>query len=253
MKRLKLVVIVLLVLSLTGCVKKYAATENQTGAVAEYMAGLLLESDRNYDKNLISMDETKEDSSDTVSITQTPTPTQTQSSNTSGIIGSNGEPVNDAGNMNESSEITNEPSDNANESLTLTQLIADKDFEINYKSYKLADTYPEDSDDAMFVLTHSEGYKLLVISFSIKNDSNKKQTLNLMDDNINYQLDVNSGTHYSPLLPLLENDLRYIDMKFEGGKTKKGLLIFEVSEKSEISDIKLIATKGNETATVVMK
>ncbi len=253
MKRLKLAVIILFVLSLTGCVQKYTATDQQTNAVAEYMAGLLLKSDKDYDQELVSEDEIKDNSSNTDSITQTPVPTEPQNITTPGISETAVNTNNSVSNNNEPSGNINESSDKAKESCTLNQLIDQDNFDINYKSYKLVDTYPENADDAMFLLTHSEGCKMLVVSFSIKNQSDKKQTLKLLDENISYQLDVNSGTRYSPLPSVLENDLGYNDLKFDGGKTGKGLLIFEVPDTTKITKMNLIATKGSKSATIEMK
>jgi hypothetical protein len=61
------------------------------------------------------------------------------------------------------------------------------------------------------------------------------------------------GTVYKPLLTLLENDLQYIDITIEAGKTETVLLVFEVSKDVEISEINLIALKDERTEIIEIK
>lgn len=233
MKRLKLVIIILLMLPLTGCINEYNATKEQNDAVAEYMAGLLLEYDKDYDQELTSMDELTDDDSEADGGTLTPSPATSIDDTTSG---------------NSDNGITD-----TSTMYTLSEVIGNSNFELNYKSYQIADTYPEDADSALFVLTPREGYHLLVVTFTVKNISDGDQTLNLSEDNILYQLEVASGTEYTPLLTLLENDLQYLEVKLGSEKTKKALLVFEVLEGTNISNINLVVSKGNNSNTTKIK
>lgn len=237
MKRIELIVIIVLVLSLSGCVKQNTATEEQSNAVAEYMAGMILDSDEDYDQELVSTEEV------------------------SGEDITNEANTND-GDTSHTSEITHAPSDNSsgtpnhndentNSAYTLSEVIGNTNFNINYESYQLVDAYH--SDDAYFVLSDSVGYKYLVVNFAIKNIADSKQTLNLSDGVIEYELIVNSGAVYSPLLALLENDIRYIEVKIDEGKSSKGILIFEVPDNTDISNVNLAITNDNKTAIINIK
>lgn len=230
MKRLKLILLILFLLPLTGCVKKSVASDVQSDAIAEYMAGLLLEYDDDYDQALIPYDELKGDSSDGKTVTQAPSKSDTADGSQTG-----------------------ESDKNIDKSATISDVIGMKNFDIEYKAYDITDTYPENSDDALFVLTHSKGYKLLVVSFTIHNNTDSTKNINLLNDNIEYQLQVSSKKNYSPLLSLLENDLQYIDLKLSGMQTRKGLLIFEIPEKTDTSDMKLFVSKDSTSATVKLK
>ena len=207
MKRLKFLFILFLSLSLTGCVQKYNVTDAQSDATAEYMAGLLLKYDKDYEQDLAPIENAADDSI-----------TEEESSNTS-----------DTDAVNEVETDNSSSSDETLNDYTLTQVIGESGFSINYKDYILVDTYPEEPESASFSLTPREGYQLLVASFTIKNTSDNEKEINLIRSGITYQLSVNNRSIYEPLLTLLENDLRYFDLTIAAGKSKKALLIFEVS------------------------
>lgn len=231
-KRLKLAIIILLMLPLAGCIKQYTATEKQTNAVAEYTAGLILEYDSDYNQALVPCDKLKGDKSD--SNTATPILTPSVSSDT-----------NQAGQTDKATTDVNEP-------LSISNVIGKKDFEIKYKSYKFADTYPDDSNDTYYALNHSKGYKLLVMTFTVKNVADSTKTLNLIDAKVKYQLNINTDK-YSPLLSLLENNLKYFDMKIGGGKTKKSVLIFQVPDKTDTSNMSLLISNNDQSTTINLK
>jgi len=229
MKRLILLIVVIISFTLTGCMKPYTATDQQSDAIAEYMAGLILKSDKNYDQALIPEDALTSDTSSTVDTTD----------NTD---------ITDPGDTPASDNATEVQND-----YTLTQVIGESGFGIAYKGYKLVDTYPEDSESSHFSLTPREGYQLLVTSFTVKNKKDAKKEINLINSGVTYQLDVNTDKVYKPLLTLLENDLQYIDLSIAAGKSEVVLLVFEVSKDAEITDISLIATKGQKSVTIKLK
>lgn len=232
MKRLLLVVIILLVLPLTGCIKKYTATDQQSDEIAEYMAGLLLNNDEYYDEKLVTTDKTTGDSNSSTGISQTPS-------------------------LDPNSGVTQAPNNAGATDTTkvksITDVIGDNNFDIKYKSFNITDTYPDNSDNALFVINHSDGYKLLVVTFTITNTTGSECTLNLSDGKVDYQIDLNSDIKYSTALTLLENDLKYIKVKIAGGKSKNAILIFEVPDKADTSNISLIASKDNKSVTIKVK
>jgi hypothetical protein len=241
MKRLKFAIIIILVLSLSGCVKEKSLTEEKSDAIAEYMAGLILKYDRNYNQEMFSTAElTSKNSGNTVTQapTQVPTPTPTLAPSQFPSQG----------------DTTAEVSDKDNSSVTdysMLDVLKKKNFDINYKSYRLTNTYPDDTDKAYFVLEPRNGYQLMVVTFTTKNLSKSSKTLNLSKDNFSYKLKINE-TVYKPLLTLLENDLQYIDEKIGSGKTKKALLIFEISKDDKVTNGKLEVSKGKKTGSIVI-
>jgi len=233
MKRLKLLIIMLFVFTLTGCIQEYSITDQQSDATSEYMAGLLLNYDEEYEQDLISKnqilaEETAKEKEDAASPSPTISPKITSNS------------TEDQGAANQ-------------ENYTLTEVIGEKNFEIEYTGYIVTATYPEDSESAYFSLSAYGGNQLLVASFNVKNKSKKEKTLNLSKAEILYQLDINVGSVYKPSLTLLENDLQYIDVTIAGEKSETVLLIFEVSKKAEMSDINLLITKDGKSEIIEIK
>lgn len=241
MKKIMLVIIILLMLPLTGCIKKYNLTQEQSDEVAEYMAGLVLAYDTGYDQELTPLEDLagEETNSDAIpdidSEIATPTPIPTVAAN------------------DITPQVTDTGADGTNDTYTLSEVIGKDNFEINYKDYEIVDTYPKDSEDAYFTLTPRAGYRLLVITFTVKNTTESSETLSLSDEKIKYQLDVNDDVSCSPLFTLLENDLRYIDVVIGSGKTKSGFLVFEVSADTDITNINLFVSKNDKSGEVVIK
>lgn len=242
MKRLKCLIIVILVLSLTGCMKKYTATDEQTDAIAEYMAGLLLESDKNYDQELISMDEINGDTSDNSEVTQAPSSTDTSSDTNS----------DSQGNSN-SSDNSSSVSDNDNNTYSLTDVIGDSKFQFNYKSSKLTDEYQVNTDGFNIVLAPQNEKKLLVVLFSVKNVTNSKQNIDMYAKKVKYQLNNQAMGDISPSLTLDEFDLQYLNTDINAGKSIDGVLIFEVPNTVAKSDLKLSASHDGNTTTIDLK
>lgn len=230
MKRARIIVVLLLMFSFTGCIKEYTYTDEQTDAAAEYMAGKLLEQDDHYRQALLPMNEVRVEP--TVSVSPTAVPIQ------------NSDPVSTVS----SGAVTVEQKE-----YTLSQVIGAEDFDLLYEGYSILDSYPEDSTDTYFTVTPRKGNQLAVVTFLLKNKTDKKKTLNLTKADIRFQLDINVGTMYEPSLSLIENDLQYIDISLKGNGEKQVLLIFEIKKEKEISDINLMVSHKEKSAIIVLK
>lgn len=237
MRKLTFVVLLILILSMTGCINDYRLSEEGTDVVAEYMADVLLDEDERYEKSLLEEEELGLEQADTdepEEITAvTPTPT---------LVPEDDEAL--SGN-NEESGVDND--------FTISEVMGIADFDIQYIGYKLHGTYPEDDTNPYFSLTPREGNQLLVISFSIKNITGKVTKIDLSDAKISYHLDINIGTIYKPELALLENDLQFIDMEIEAEDTQTAVLIFEISKDIDMTDINLIISKDSRAEIIEIK
>lgn len=239
MKRIKLILpILVLMLLLTGCIQEYKLSEKESDATAEYMAGLLLKYDDNYEQDLIPKDEIEViEEQDVQEDVKEVTPTVAL-------------PMNE---KNSNEETSNEANQKPAKKYTLSEVINEKDLEIKYSGYDLVNSYPEDLDSTYFSVTPRKGYQLLVINFDLTNKSKKDKKLNLSKTDIIYQLDINVGTIYEPSFTLLENDLHYIDITVEKEKTIPVILIYEISKDTEIKDANLIVTRDNRSDIIEIK
>lgn len=220
--------------------KKYPLTEAQTDIVAEYMANRLLENDEKYSPSLISYQEIDEIEDTTVGDEIPPKPTEIPEAN--------------EGKINDDFPIDVSPSDTSVDiQYTLSEVLGDSSFDIQYTSYLLADTYPEDESNLVFSLDPRAGYRLLVVNFTIENITDSDKVIDLSKASIKYQLDINVGTIYKPQLALLENDLQYIKLNVRSGANIPAVLIFEVSKNIDMSDINLIVSRDAKTEIIEIK
>jgi len=234
MKRLRLILILFLSFSLTGCIQKFNYTEEEGDAVAEYMAGRLLAHDRNYDQELILYEKLLEE--------------QEAKDNAGDPAGSGDSGVVPGGDSKEEGQNGADLKESS-----LSNVIGGKYFNVKYKGYKLAEVYPDEEENPYFSLTARPGYRLLVVSFVVTNKTDKEREFDLSQADVKYQLNINVGTIYKPQFTLLENDLRYIDVKLGAKASTEALLVFEVSDETDISNIQLTVAKGESTSTVEIK
>ncbi len=231
MKRARTLIILLLMFSLTGCIKEYNYTDEQSDSAAEYMAGKLLEQDDYYHEALLPVEQVSVEPA--VAITPSAVPVQ------------NTETV---------SAVTSEAATSeTKKEYTLSEVIDAAGFDLQYEGYKITDSYPEDSTDAYFTVTPRQGNQLAVVTFLLKNKTDKKKTLNLTKADIRFQLDINAETAYEPSLSLIENDLQYLDISLKSNEEKQVLLIFEIKKEKEISDINLTVSQGEKSTMIVFK
>jgi hypothetical protein len=222
--------------TLTGCIQKFEYSEQQSDAAAEYIAGVMLKNDKNYVAEMVSIEKIIEKQEAEAAVTVTPTPVNTQ--NTKSEQGQ-----------------TTTPTDTAapEKDYTLTEVIGEEGFEIEYTEFIVSDSYPEDATDAYFSITPRSGYQLMVLSFLLKNTLDKENNLNLTKADIVYQLDVNVGTIYEPPFALLENNLKLIDLTLKSSETKPVVLIFEVKKDVEMTDVNLMVTRDNRSEIIKIK
>lgn len=240
MKKLYILIVSLSMILLTGCMKAYPLSDTQTDVVSEYMAGLILKYDKFYTPSLLSYDEVNEDKIDVHSKEKNEEKEQTE--DTVDIVNKEGNIIDagtDSGN-NTSLE----------DNYTLADIIGDSGFDIQYKGFKVADTYPEDETNHLFSVDPSEGNQLLVLNFSIENKSDKDQTIDLSKANIKYYLNINDEETIKPLLVLLENNLQYIKLDIKAKKTIPSVLIFEVAKDMDLFNMILTVSKNSMTTVI---
>ncbi len=235
MRRYKLIVVLLLMTTLTGCIQKFEYSEQQSDAAAEYIAGVILKNDKEYTAKLVSLERIIEKQG-AEAAAATPTPVNTQDANSE-----QGQTT--------TSTVTIAPE----KDYTLTEVIGEEGFEIEYQEFAVTESYPEDAIDAYFSITPRPGYQLMVLSFMLKNTLDKEHNLNLTKADILYQLDVNVGTIYEPPFALLENNLKLIDLTLKASEEKPVVLIFEVKKDVDMTDVNLMVTRDKRSEIIKIK
>lgn len=256
MRKILLFIVVLCGIMLTGCTQLVELTDQESDMLAEYMAGVVLKSDTDYEDALIYPEETEEVPEATIdgakAILETTDSIETTTSNeTSDVIETSIDE--NTATLEYATAVKPEQNQETAEFLNLTEEVGNGKFSITYSNYSFYDSYPNDKNNNYFTLEASANRKLLMVSFDIKNLSNKTQSLNLIEANINYQLDCNTGTIYKPMMTLLINDIQYINLDVAAGKTRKAVIVFDVLKDVDISNINLNISNQDKTTNIKIK
>lgn len=241
MKRLFVLLVCISMILLTGCMKTYPLSEKQTDIVAEYMAGLLLKNDKSYSPSLLSFFEVNESKNHELEEEKELVSTKDQ-----------GDSI-DEGSIDESQIDDDSNTQSSSIDYTLSDIIEDSDFDIQYIGYRLADTYPEDETNHVFSVDPKEGHRLLVVNFTVENISDNDKIMDLSKEQIQYKLDINETSTYRPQLVLLENNLQYINMNIKAGEKIPAVLIFEVAVDLDMTNMKLTLSKDTRNVIIEIK
>ena len=224
MRKIKLSIVVLFVtLMFTGCAKAVELTDKETSMFAEYISKGVLAYDKNYDQELISPEYDKDEEEEQTITTQSVTNVEKVSTTTS--------------------------KNNQSKSATVNDVLGNSTISVSYKSAKVYENYPEKGSN-YFEINSTEGTKLLVITFALENKTTKDRSYNMLTESVTYNLTMENGSQYNPLLTLLADDIQFVNKVIPANKTERGLLVFRISEK----EIKLKGTlqivNGKQSATL---
>lgn len=237
-------VLVLLISTITGCgVSVVSLTEEENYEIARYMADKLLQYDKHYgSEELVYIDPTAptEEPAATDIPVVTPGPTQTpvagevpltdgQNPETTGIPSGTGSDINSGDNSDNTTLID------------WSEFFTTDEWVITYSSYDTCQSYPKQSD--VYLVKATKGKKLLVISFDVINKTDKSITIDLTEDGLNYKLHIGDD-EYEPKITILDNGgLMYLNIKLKPFGQDKAVLIFEVPEGADLSNMSLDVSK----------
>ena len=98
-----------------------------------------------------------------------------------------------------------------------------------------------------------DGKKLVVLHFKVKNSSEYKRKINLLKKNVTYSISINGKSYGAPLFSIAEGDMQYFTETIPAGKSKDGLLIFEVDKSVKLKNVVVDATNGKKKSSVNIK
>ena len=239
MRRWKIAIIFVVSLALTGCIKKYDISDEKSDAIAEYIAGKLLEEDTGYNQKLLKEEPGYE--APTIAVIATPAPTPTTIPITTNVP--NATPAITPGSPLE-------PNDIHNQKYTLTEVFGVSSFNITYKDYKVTDHYTYNFGTLKQHQTPRDGYEYLVVNFSIKNKSKETRPFTLIKNEVQYTLTDDNGVSFASIFTLKENDIQYINLPIDSGKTIDALILFEIPKNDKLTKATLEVIKDNKASTI---
>ena len=220
-------------LGISGC----GVTElnkEQNAQAAEYLAGVMLKHTAGYEKSLGYSVATTEP---TISPEETQTPS----------------PASETGDSTKPSG-SSKPASNKDDKTVLSKLndvLNIAGCKVEYKSMKKCNSYKETENASYGVFAETEK-KLIVVKFQIKNSTSQNVKLDLHEKDITYQLVLSDGNTTASQLTLLGNDMNYLSTTIKKGKKIEGVVVFEVSKKTNVKNAKLKVISNNTTAEVVL-
>lgn len=225
---------------LGGCYEPLDITDKELDIVAEYAAGLLVKHGTQSKETLLNRKE--QETAQQLSATPTPRPTSAPTSSPG--KGDDSKTPTPGADVTQRPGATPVPDNSEFTMQDLTDLLAKENFFFRYTGYKVTSIYQGAGE--MFAGAE-EGKQLVVLEFEVTNQSSKAQTL-AMDQGASkefvYTLRIGQ-TSVKPSLTLLWEDL-YTSYKvdYSAGETKKGVLVFECSEKEKTDSITLTVLKN---------
>lgn len=225
MRKAKLICAVMgsvLMLTSTGCGNTIPKlTEEQTGMVTEYAAGLLLKYDKNYNARV-------EDT------TQYHEQLQKEEEERQKEEEQRKKEETEAKTAEVQSKTTPEQKEPSAE--TLQEFFGISDVQIQYSGYEVCDSYPQGNEEepVFAAVTATTGNKLLVLAFEAASTSAEGSELNILDSKARFRVRLNGDAEKAALFTFLPEELASYKGTISAGESVKTVVIFEISaEESE--------------------
>lgn len=227
-------------ISLVGCGNQIPdMTQEQQALVVEYAAGEVLKYDKNYRSklNVEVLSEPEALDAQEGASEQAPEPEQEQP-----VQGAQQEPIAAA---QEVPVIEKQA--------TIEELLGLPDVTFTYTGYELCDTYPMDqSEEAYFYMSATEGKKLLVLKFQARNNSEAEFILNMEQTKSHFKIDVN-GSRENALTTMLLNDMAYYEGTLGAGEETELVLVCEVPSDLQVETLGLEVKNVENAATISLQ
>lgn len=216
-------------------------TEEQGDIIAEYAADLLLSYDKNYSDKYVEAEPATEEATFGEEIEFT-TPEASASDN------------NKKPDKEETTAPVEETTTEAKLS-TIEEILGIDGVKVTCKDFILTDTYPNNAEDAFFVMKAVENTKLLIFKLDVKNVTNKDINLNIMKYNAKYRTTINDSDKLVAQVTLLLNAFNTYEGTIKANKSEELVLVFQTNAKtkSDIKNMVLDIYCGEKQGTITLK
>jgi hypothetical protein len=225
-------------------------TDEESAIITEYAAGLLLKYSPNYDYKIVDDVETlasEEQTEEESEVVESSEPESTTEAETLAEAGEVNETIQEA----ESEKVDTDTSTVSLESDLSTALgLNDENVSIIYSSYEICDSYPETSTG--FSVSASQGGKLLVVHFDLKNEADEDRQVNLMDYNVSAVATINGERSAKALNTLLPNDMISYYNNMKSAEVDDVVALFQVNGDlaENLEKISLKISSGGNVAVI---
>lgn len=138
-------------------------------------------------------------------------------------------------------------------SVSPEELLMPEGVELQYTGFLVTDHYPQ-ADAPVFVLNAEQGKALLVMSFTLTNQSEEAVKLDLLTSEVRGEVVLDGGEKAKVLSTLLLEDLFTYNGELGAGESRELVLVAEIGEDmTEIGDAGLRLYKGTESAELALR
>jgi len=280
-------VVMIAALLLSGCGETFPdLTEDEYKQTVEFAVGLLMKYSNNDKEKLVYVDakevqkerdkearkaaqEEKQESTDTTKKQSVPAKVEVSSESSSEQSASHEQPeipenpsafMSDDGTNASSEASTLEDADLAestdSDAIVLsseeTQEI-ESDIFLSYQGYSISSTYPESSKS--YVVNADKGKKLLVLRFDLYNASGSTKKINMINQNLLFQILLNGENIGYSSVTFLPNDLSSFIGEIESKAHESLVVLTQISEEdaSQVSSIGMIVSMDGNEQEVILK
>lgn len=234
MKKRFCIAVLVIAVMLTGCSNGPNLSRVHRNMEAEYMAGLLLKYDADYD-GMLEYDRS------ILNPTPTPEPTRKPATPSSSATGSAASSNKGPGGGADDSQVKSY--------MSLEEMGTVQGITLSQESYELKGSY----GSSFAVVNPEQGNRLLVVKFRLKNGNSKMKKVNMSKEDLSFSLEIGGQNVGAPEKTMLPNDLQFYRSKIAAGKSQEAVLIFEISKSQKVEDANLYISAGSKNAQVSLK
>ncbi len=228
-KRFVLLGFLVLMTMLCGCDKVIKLSDAEEAAIAEYAAELLLKYDRGFESKYFEGEEAStEVTTEATTAVEVTTETQTEATTEA----TTATPVEDVSSEEGSTEVV-EPS---TEAVTVSETDIAKILGITgvstvYNNYQICERYPSIDKNGDFIyLEATNGMKLIVVEFDMKNTTAEPIDVDLLNVDVKYSIVMNHSKAAKSMLTILMDDLSTYQATLAPSANEKAVLVFQIAD-----------------------
>lgn len=250
-KLLMLAMAAIVTVNLSACtIGDTGLSDDELKQVAEYAAKLVLKHTRNYEPTLqeeLSIKENPNIVNEDFNVAGKSKVKTSETTSPSSINDGEENDKTENENPGDKSKDINETNDDKDTAATLNDIYAKEGFEVVYGGAGEYSRYPK--NEGYFSLVAADNMKLYVVEFSIRNKTDKSRKFS-HSEGVSYNLTFDGENYYKPSLTLLENDMQSIEVNIGGGKSSKGVIVFNVAKNESKTKAKLRIINGDKSYTL---
>ena len=238
-----------------GMFESLDLTEEESGLIAEYAAGLLKKYDRN-GARLMNPDALKDPEEVPK---EEPKEPEIQEEEPAAQEQEAAQSAEDLSFEDLTQQSADEPGvddvsgeEIAYSSSSMAERLGLTDIDVNYQGYDVCDTYPDQPDNSWLIsMAARPGKKLAVVRFELANNSSQKQNCDILNAGKQYRLIVNNEKRINETVTVLMDSFSQYNGSLDAGASEEAVLIFELDEEmvEQVNSLDLMIkdSAGSET------